>query len=131
MFCLDTDMIVAFLRDDAAAIKKLKQLQMSGTDIAVTTVTLSELYKGAFLSVKRDAGIAFVNEFLEGIALLTQNKLSCLLFGQDYALLKNKGLLTGEMDLMIASICKAHDCVLVTRNIKDFKNIPELMIEKW
>jgi tRNA(fMet)-specific endonuclease VapC len=36
-----------------------------------------------------------------------------------------------QSDLIIACICLAHDATLVTRNVKDFKNVPGLKIENW
>lgn len=38
---------------------------------------------------------------------------------------------TGTMDLKIASICLAHDAMLLTRNLVDFQNIPSLRVENW
>lgn len=35
------------------------------------------------------------------------------------------------MDLKIASICLAHDAMLLTRNVGHFKNIPGLRVENW
>ncbi len=131
MHCFDTDIVIAFFRDNAEATLKIRQLQESGTEIAITFPTLCELYKGAFLSTKTKESLAYINRFLEGVSLLEQNKWSCLLFGQDYAFLQKKGMQTQEMDLMMASICKASNVVLVTRNAKDFRNIPNLMIENW
>lgn len=37
----------------------------------------------------------------------------------------------GRADLLIACIALAHDATLVTRNRKDFQNIPNLRIENW
>ncbi len=37
----------------------------------------------------------------------------------------------GTMDLKIASICLAHDAMLLTRNVGHFKNIPGLRVENW
>lgn len=131
MYCLDTDIIVSFMRGDEQAVDTVNRMAGSGTPVAVTMVSLCELYKGAFLSVKQEESIEFVNAFLERVTLLPQDKRSCLLFGQDYAFLMRKGRLTSEMDLMIASICKAHRAILVTRNLGDFRDIPHLSVEKW
>lgn len=131
MYCLDTDIVVAFFRRNSEAADKLKQIKAVGADVAVTTLTLCELYRGAFLSSQRDYNLSIISELLETVTLLPQNEVSCLLFGQDYALLKKKGTLTQETDLMIASVCKANNRILVTRNIKDFKNIPELVVNSW
>ena len=37
----------------------------------------------------------------------------------------------GRADLLIACIALAHDATLVTRNVKDFVNIPGLTVENW
>ncbi len=131
MYCLDTDLVVAFFRKSHEAASKVQQLKASDDMLVITGITLCELYRGAFLSAQKDANLALISELLERVTLLTQSKLSCFLFGQDYASLKMGGVITQENDLMIASICKANNVVLVTRNTKDFKNIPNLLVEKW
>ncbi len=131
MYCFDTDLVISFLRGYPEAINKIKNLQNTGVEIVITYLTLCELYRGAYASLNKEKNISLINEFLERTSPINQSKLSCMLFGQDYAFLKTKGMPTQEMDLMIASICKANNCVLITRNTKDFKNIPNLMIEKW
>ncbi len=131
MHCLDTDIVIAFSRRDQASKNKIEELENLGAELAMTSITLCELYRGAFLSVKAEESLAFINEFLERVTLLQQNKDSCLVYGKDFAELKKKGMQTQAMDLMIASISKAHNCILVTRNVKDFKNIPDLVINSW
>ncbi len=131
MYCLDTDLVVAFFRKSPDAASKIQQLKASDGKLVITSITLCELYRGAFLSLKKDENLALVNNLLERAALLVQDKISCLLFGQDYAFLQKRGTQTQEMDLMIASICKANNVVLVTRNVRDFRNIPNLLVEKW
>jgi len=132
MYCLDTSTVIAVFRGKETALRaKMEQMRESGANFAITTITLCELYQGAFLSSSKEQGLAQINAFLESVTLLLQDKMSCLLFGQDYALLKERGMQTQEMDLMIAAICKAKNAVLVTSNVKDFRNIPKLMVEKW
>ncbi len=131
MHCFDTNLVISFFRGDKEATLKVGDVQRIGGGAAITNPTLCELYKGAFLSAKTEEGLAYINRFLEGVSLLDMSKMSCLLFGQDYAFLQKRGMQTQEMDLMIASICKANNVVLVTRNVKDFRNIPNLLVEKW
>ena len=38
---------------------------------------------------------------------------------------------TGTMDLKIAAICLAHDAMLLTRNLSDFRHISGLRVENW
>lgn len=37
----------------------------------------------------------------------------------------------GAMDLKIASICRANSATLLTRNTKDFVDLPGLAVEDW
>jgi tRNA(fMet)-specific endonuclease VapC len=131
MYCIDTNIAIDHLRGDSSVTQRLKHLQDNGEEIAITSITLCELYKGAFISAQKEKNLEAIRIFLGAVQLLTENGKSCLAFGQDYGELKNKGKLTQESDLMMASICKANNFVLVTRNIKDFKNIPGLLVEKW
>ncbi len=131
MYCLDTDLVISFIRNNEEAISQIQKLRDSGFDMSITTLTLCELYRGAYLSSNQEENLTMINGFIESVNLLVQNIASCLFFGKDYALLKRKGSMTQEIDLMIASVCKANHLILVTRNIKDFKNIPNLLVEKW
>lgn len=131
MHCLDTNIVIDHLRGADNVTSKIQRLKNDGLEIAITTITLCELYKGFYLSEQREGNLAMLNGFMNTVTILSQNQLSCLLFGKDFALLKMKGLITQESDLMIASIAKANNCVMVTRNIKDFKNIPDLVVNAW
>ena len=37
----------------------------------------------------------------------------------------------GTMDMKIASICLAHDALLLSRNLADFQKVPGLRVENW
>jgi tRNA(fMet)-specific endonuclease VapC len=45
--------------------------------------------------------------------------------------LKSVGVQIGVMDLRIAAVALANDCLLVTRNTVDFERVPGLRIEDW
>ena len=51
--------------------------------------------------------------------------------GEVYARLRKEGRLINEADIMIASIVKAHDAVLVTNNEEHFSRIEGLKVENW
>ena len=42
-----------------------------------------------------------------------------------------QGIRIGTMDLKIACICRAHDATLLTRNTRDFIQVPGLRFENW
>lgn len=48
-----------------------------------------------------------------------------------FAALQAQRIRLGRMDLPIGSIALAHRAVLITRNLRDFQNIPGLVVEDW
>ncbi len=53
------------------------------------------------------------------------------LFGKNKAILRREGLLIDNFDLLIESTAVAHNCVLVTDNVKHLSRIPDIEIENW
>ena len=51
--------------------------------------------------------------------------------GEIYATLKKSGLLINDADILIASIVRQYDAVLVTNNEGHFKRVAGLRIENW
>ena len=45
--------------------------------------------------------------------------------------LERQGQVIGPNDLLIAAICLAHDCTLVTSNTAEFSRVPGLKCEDW
>ncbi|GAA5251843.1 hypothetical protein KNCP2_01310 [Candidatus Rickettsia kedanie] len=52
-------------------------------------------------------------------------------YGELRTELEQNGLIIGNNDLLIASHAIAENATLVTNNIKEFKRIPNLILENW
>ncbi|MEM2786197.1 MAG: type II toxin-antitoxin system VapC family toxin [Candidatus Nitrosotenuis sp.] len=52
MVCLDTDFLIAYLRNNSEAKTKLEELALREEPLYTTTINAFELYKGAALSHK-------------------------------------------------------------------------------
>ena len=48
-----------------------------------------------------------------------------------YKNLKSNKIRIGTMDLKIASIAIANEAILVSRNLKDFDQVPDLTVQDW
>lgn len=129
MYCLDTNIVVDFLRGNKIIIEKIRNISINN-DLFITCISLCELFKGAFLSSKSEKELGIINEFLDSIKVLDLNIDSCKSFGKEYARLNKIGKQTKEFDLMIACIAKSNELVLITRDKKDFENI-DAKVEAW
>jgi len=126
MYCLDTNVVIDIFRGD----KDLRN-RISSIDPSITTITLCELFKGVYLSSDSEKSLMLVQEFVKSVDIINLDEKSCHIYGKDYQILKKSGKLIQDLDLIIASIVKVHDFVLLTRNKKDFQDIPDLKVEEW
>ncbi len=62
-------------------------------------------------------------------------KINVVAFDEDCAKifqdLKSQKIRIGTMDLKIASIALSRKAILVSRNLKDFENVPNLVVKDW
>ncbi|MEK6934669.1 MAG: type II toxin-antitoxin system VapC family toxin [Nanoarchaeota archaeon] len=128
MYCLDTNIIIEFFKGNERIIKKIKE---NLNNQFFTTLSLCELYKGAFLSKNKEKELINIQTLLDYLELVTLNMKSAEIFGEKYKLLQDLGKMTQEFDLLNASIALAYDLTFVTLNKRHFINIPGLKIEEW
>lgn len=50
---------------------------------------------------------------------------------QEFKNLKSQKIRIGTMDLKIAAIAIANDAILVSRNLRDFEQVPTLTVKDW
>lgn len=131
MPCLDTDFLVALLRRRSEAESRLEHYVRSGESVSTTTITVCELYRGAYLSRDREREVMKVSSILRSLSLLTLTDESCEMFGRLSSQPELTSQPVGDLDLLIASIVATANERLVTRNVKHFSNIPNLKLEPW
>ena len=131
MACLDTDIIIAFLRGDKEAAKKINNFSNFGIQLSTTPINVCELYIGAYKSQNPEENVGLIDDFLQSLICLDFNFHPCKLIGFLTNKLMKKGRFIGEMDILVAGLALLYDEVLVTRNVKHFEKIEGLRIEKW
>lgn len=129
MYCLDTSIVVSVFRGDKELKRKIELINPE--DVFVTTVSLCELFRGAYKTKNIETVLSEIESLTRNYSLLTLDATSSEIFGLDSNKLEKNGKQTRILDLMIASIAKANNLTLVTRNKKHFENIPGLKTEEW
>ncbi len=128
MYCMDSDIIIAIFRGD----EELKTKVLSINDaVAITPITLCELYKGAYKAKKVQEALELINNLIINVVMLPFNREVCALYGHLHRTLESKGKPTQEFDLINASMAIINNARFVTRNIKHFENIPDIKLENW
>lgn len=127
MVCLDTDFLVAYLRNDFAARTKLEELDLKEEPLYTTSINAFEIYKGANSAKNSSNEFARVDKLLDAFYILVMDRDSAKVAG----VIHNKSHSIGEADLLIACIAISNKQILLTRNKKHFGQISGLKIESW
>lgn len=130
-YLLDTNIIILFLAGDERTVHLLSTLAVQTTErFCVSTVTEMELWDGTYAAPDPVAASAQRHAFLDEVAILP--------FDSDVARrgaklrydLRQAGIRTRErgLDLQIAATALHYGLALVTYNVGDYDDIPELAI---
>lgn len=127
---LDTNAWITYLKDPQSAVRARLE-ERTPQDIAVCSVVRAELLHGARkygnVERRRSAVLALLAPyrslpFDDGAA-------------DQYARIRHEletgGQIIGPNDLLIAAVCCANDCILVTSNTSEFGRVSGLRVEDW
>lgn len=132
--CLDSDFLVAVLRGDPQAKRRLEQLDAEGRH-STTSVTSFELFYGAHRSRERVKNVEEVERLLERLLerldVLPFDRKSSERAGEELAALAAKGRAVEFRDAMIAAVAVSNGLHLVTRNADHFSRFKGLEVEGW
>ena len=129
MVCTDTSFVVALERREPSALQKMQGLMDEGEVVYTTSVTVAELYRGAYSSKDKVKALKDAEGLLGFFATLNLDYDSGRIWGDLANTLKSDTI--GDRDLFIASIAIANKQTLITKNKKHFERVPGLQIEGW
>ena len=125
-YLIDTDWIIDALNNQAAAIDHLINLAPEG--LAVSLISYGELWEGARFARDPERELNGLATFLQGKELLTLSVEIMRRFGDLRGALRRIGQPLSDFDLLVAATVLEHDLILVTRNVRHFQRIPDLML---
>ena len=127
----DTSFLIDIMKSDKEAIKKAEEIEKNGNTIAVTSISIFELFVGVALSIKQDRERNKIDRILKGLPIISFDEDSAIEAGKIFAQKRKNGMLIDPEDSMIAGICSRRNEILITRNIKHFNDIESLRIESY
>ena len=129
-YMLDTNICIYIIkRKPDKLLSKLKAVVKEG--VSISTITLAELEHGVALSTYPEKNADALIQFLSVVELLSFDARAASQYGLIRADLQRKGMLIGQMDLLIAAHAKANGYILVTNNVREFTRVDNLVIEDW
>ena len=130
MYLLDTNICIYIIKQKPIEVfERFKQLEI-GT-LKISSITVAELYFGAYNSQNIKRNIETVKNFLLPFEIVEFDSKAGIEYAKIKADLRKKGQIIGELDMQIAGVALSNNLVLVTNNEKEFVRIKNLKIENW
>jgi tRNA(fMet)-specific endonuclease VapC len=127
-YLIDTDWVIDHLNQVESVTARLHELAPEG--LALSVVSLGELYEGVYYSRDPEASERSLQRFLNReLTILGIDEETCKRFGRERGRLRTIGQRIGDMDLMIAATALQYDLTLLTNNRRHFERIDGLRIE--
>ena len=140
IFVLDTDIRSLLGHQDSPEAPRIRRhiAELPPQDLVVTTIiNYEEQMRGWMAALSRaksrKSEVAIYTRLIQH--LRTFQRINVLSYDDRAAAiasaLRTQHRSMGAMDLKIASIVRAHNATLVTRNIADFRKVSDLRMEDW
>jgi len=129
-YLIDTNICIYIMNNKPKeVIEKLKSLNIG--DIGISSITVSELFYGAYKSKHIERNLQRLREFLAPFEIIPYDENAARVYGEIRSQLEREGNIIGPLDLLIAACALSRDLTLVTNNEKEFKRIKSLKVENW
>jgi tRNA(fMet)-specific endonuclease VapC len=135
LYVLDTDHVSLNQRGHDGLRAKITA--HTAAEIATTVITLEEQMRGwlsllakATTGERRVQAYRLLRETAEEFARITVLDYTATA-ESEFQRLRRAGLRIGSQDLRIAAIALTQDGILLTRNVRDFGEVPGLRLENW
>jgi tRNA(fMet)-specific endonuclease VapC len=128
-YLLDTNIAIHVIK--RRPIEVLGVFNENAGRMAISAVTLSELFHGAEKSAKVARKLAVVEEFASLLEVLPYTAKASQHYGAIRSALERVGRPIGVNDLHIAAHARSEGLTLVTNNLGEFERVPGLLTENW
>lgn len=127
---LDTDILSAIMRQDSVAVPKAQEYLLAHEQFTFSIITRYEILRG--LKAKAAAKqIETFNRFCEVNIILPLTDEIIVKAAEIYAILRQRGELIGDADILIGATALTNEICVVTNNLNHFQRIPELQVQNW
>ena len=128
-YLLDTDTCIYWIKDINSVRNKVKEIGWE--QICICSITVAELYFGAYNSQRVVENLNRAEEFIQNLPVVPLTVPALKKYGELKAELRRIGQTIAEFDLLIASVAVAENYTLVTNNTRHYSRISNLQLENW
>ena len=127
-YLLDADWVIQALAGHRQTINAINRLAAEG--VAISWITVGEVYEGAFKSADPQAHLRTFREFLRPFPPLDLDDSTMEHFAEVRSYLRRRGELIPDFDLLLSAVALRHDLTVLTYNVRHLGRIPGLKIRQ-
>jgi tRNA(fMet)-specific endonuclease VapC len=124
-YLVDTDWVIHYLNGHREIVARVQDLS---PDIALSVISLAELYEGVFYSRDPQNSEEALQDFLRGIELVGIDDEITRVFGRERGRLRAAGKTVGDFDLLLGATALRHGLTVLTNNRRHFELIETLQV---
>jgi tRNA(fMet)-specific endonuclease VapC len=128
-YLLDTNIVIYVLK--RRPVEVLSTFNANASRMAISSITLAELFHGAEKSSRVSENLATVEDFCSRLQVLPYGPKAAQHYGAIRAALEKFRQPIGVNDIHIAAQARSEGLVLVTNNLGEFARVPALEVENW
>lgn len=128
-YLLDTNIVIYVLK--RRPIEVLTLFNENASRMAISAITLSELFHGAEKSTRVSDNLVAIEDFCSRLEVLPYGAKAAQHYGAIRAGLEKIGQPIGINDLHIAAHARSEGLIVVTNNVGEFARVPALQVENW
>jgi tRNA(fMet)-specific endonuclease VapC len=125
-YLIDADYVIDALKGRADAADAITRLAPDG--IAISLLTVGELYEGAFSAPDPERHLAALRGFVASFESIGLSDGVMERFARVRSDLRRRGELIPDTDILIGVTAVHHDLTLLTRNVRHLSRIPDISI---
>ncbi len=128
---LDTSFVIDLLRGRESAVERIKSLETEAIATNISTPSIFELFVGITLSKKPASEKKRIMDAIASWGTFPLDMKSAQIAGRVQGQLIGEGNMIDPEDAMIAGIAINNGETILTRNVKHFQRIPEVIVETY
>lgn len=129
-YLLDTNICIYIIKKKPEHVKnRFSSLHIG--DVAISTITQSELQYGVEKSSNPEKNQAALDQFLLPLTILEYDQAAAKEYGKIRRVLEKQGQPIGPLDMLIAAHARSLNLIVITNNVREFSKVPDLHLENW
>ncbi len=128
-YLLDTNIVIYVMK--RRPVEVLTLFNQHAHRMAISSITLAELFHGAEKSTQVSANLLAIEDFCSRLDVLPYTAKAAQHYGSIRSALEKAGTPIGINDLHIAAHARSEGLVVVTNNVGEFARVPTLQWENW